>query len=85
MIKFCRFLRLSDDKGFNLEDGLGNGRYSYYGNGFKFHECGISIAHPSAVDKSPWKCFVGVDEHGEVNTVGAIVDGSSPHSNGGLS
>lgn len=32
--KFCRFLRLSDDVGFNLEEGRGDERIRYYGNGF---------------------------------------------------
>lgn len=78
MIKFCRFLRLIDDVGFHLEMGRGEQRYSYFGNGFEQGECGISIANADENDKSPWKCFIGVDEDGELKTIGAIVDGTDP-------
>lgn len=77
--KFCRFLRLNDDVGFHLEEGRGDERYRYFGNGFKNLECGISIANPDENDKSPWKCFIGVDdENGEMKTIGGIVDGTDP-------
>lgn len=46
---------------------------------FFCEECGISIANPDENDKSPWKCFIGVDdENGEMKTLGAIVDGTDP-------
>lgn len=76
MMKFCRFLRLNDDVGFNLQDGRGDERISYYGNGFENLECGISIGNVDQNDKSPWKCFIGVDDDGELKTMGAIIDGS---------
>lgn len=76
MMKFCRFVRLNDDDGFNLEEGRGNDRYRYFGNGFRNRECGISLTRPLAVDKSPWKCFIGVEMDGETTTVGAILDAS---------
>lgn len=76
--KFCRFLRLNDDIGFNLEDGRGEERYYYYGNGFKNNECGISILNPDESDKTPWKCFIGVEFDEEVTTVGALIDGTDP-------
>lgn len=41
--------------------------------------CGISVMNPEEIDKSPWKCFIGIiDESGELKTVGAIVDGTDP-------
>lgn len=75
-LKFCRFLRLNDDVGFNLQDGRGEEHISYYGRGFDKHECGISIANADESDKSPWKCFMGVDDSGKLETMGAIIDGS---------
>ncbi|XP_055298260.1 uncharacterized protein LOC129566399 [Sitodiplosis mosellana] len=77
-LKFCRFLRLNDDTGFNLQDGRGEERISYFGNGFANRECGISIANADDSDKSPWKCFIGVDDDGHLKTMGAIIDGSVP-------
>lgn len=78
LVKFCRFLRLNDDVGFNLEEGRGELRYRYFGNGFQDRECGISIANPDENDKSPWKCFVGVDDEGVQRTLGSIIDASDP-------
>lgn len=77
-ITFCRWLRLNDETGFNLEDGRGDTRYSYFGDGFKSLECGISVANADQNDKSPWKCFIGVEDDGELDTHGAIVDGTDP-------
>lgn len=78
LVKFCRLLRLNDDVGFNLEEGRGELRYRYFGNGFQDRECGISIANPDENDKSPWKCFVGVDDEGVQRTLGSIIDASDP-------
>lgn len=75
VINFCRFFRLNDDVGYNLDAGRGEGRYRYYGDGLAQHECGISIANPDENDKSPWKCWMGVDGK---EIVGAIIDGSDP-------
>lgn len=78
IMKFCRFLRINDDVGYHLEEGRGDGRFRYFGDGFKNNECGISIANPDNNDKSPWKCFIGVEDDEELMTVGAIIDGSNP-------
>lgn len=77
-ITFCRFLRLGDDVGFNMQEGRGGDRYRYFGAGFRHFECGISIENADESDKSPWKCFIGVEDDGEPMTVGAIVDGTDP-------
>lgn len=73
-MKFCRFLRLNDDKGYNLEEGRGDEDYYYFGAGFKSHECGISISKPTEKDRSIWKCFIGVEFENEDKIVGTILD-----------
>lgn len=78
IMTFCRFLRLNDDVGFHMQDGRGEERISYFGNGFHKRECGISIANADDNDKSPWKCFIGVDDDNKLKTMGAIIDGSDP-------
>lgn len=75
-LKFCRFLRLNDDVGYNLEEGGGNEAYRYFGNGFANLECGISILKPNENEKSVWKCFMGFDDNNTTSTIGAILDGS---------
>lgn len=59
-----------------MQDGRGEERISYFGNGFRDRECGISIANADDNDKSPWKCFIGVDDDKDLKTMGAIIDGS---------
>lgn len=84
-MKFCRFLRINDDVGYNLEEGRGEGRIKYYGNGFKSIECGISVDKPDDIDKSAWKCFIGVEnDDGELKTLGAVIDPQS-ETQGGIS
>lgn len=98
-MKFCRFLRLNDNIGFNLEDGFGDEKYRYIGQGLRNNECGISIQNPNANDKSTWKCFMGVEdvedvEDGDkekskpkqniITTVGAIVSGVESHRSEGI-
>lgn len=78
-VKFCRFLRLNDEVGFNLEEGHGDERYRYFGNGFHNQECGISIEKADSIDKSPWQCLIGVDDKGKMRTLGTIIDGSDPN------
>lgn len=73
-MKFCRFVRLNDGEGFNLQEGRGNDRYRYFGSGFKRHECGISLTKPLESDRSPWKCFIGVDMDGEITAIGSILN-----------
>lgn len=81
-MKFCRFVRLNGDVGFNLEEGRGNERYRYFGTGFKSHECGITLTRPIAIDKSPWKCIIGIETDGETATIGAILDASEDEIDG---
>lgn len=88
---------MSDNIGYNLEDGFGDEKYRYIGQGLENNECGISIQMPDTNDKSTWKCFMGVEESehvepGEIRkadkkritTVGAIVDGVESHKNEGI-
>lgn len=97
-MKFCRFLRLSDNFGYNLEDGFGDIKYRYAGQGLENNECGISIQNPTANDKLNWKCIMGVEEAEDVEagkaekpnektmtTVGAIVSGVESHKDEGIS
>lgn len=96
-MNFCRFIRLSDNVGYNLEDGFGDENYRYIGQGLKNNECGISIQNANANDKSMWKCFMGVEEDDDVKvggienpdkktikTVGAIVSGVVSHKSEGI-
>lgn len=96
-MKFCRFLRLKDNVGYNLEDGFGDANYRYIGQGLENNECGISIQNPNANDKSMWKCFMGVEEIDDVKvgtienpgkktitTVGAIVSGDKSDKSEGI-
>lgn len=76
VLRFCRFLRLIDDVGFNLDEGRGTPKYRYYGNGFESGECGIEIVDPDNNDKSTWKCYLGVEQYQEPLTLGALLDAS---------
>lgn len=49
----------------------------YFGAGFDSHECGITIANAQNADKSQWKCLMGVEQNGKLETLGAIVDASA--------
>lgn len=73
-LSFCRFQRLSDGRGFNVQPAQGSSRYSYWGNGFAAGECGLTVSGPNDLDRSTWKCFVGYDRQG---TMGAILDAST--------
>lgn len=61
-ITFCRFQHTAGSAGYNVIDGLSNGYFSYYGEGFVHKQCGITIERPSAEDFSTWRCSVGVQE-----------------------
>ncbi|XP_075973028.1 uncharacterized protein LOC142974507 [Anticarsia gemmatalis] len=61
-ITFCRFQKNSETSGFNIMDGLSDGRYSYYGDGFKKKNCGMTIETPAANDYITWRCSVGLQE-----------------------
>ncbi|XP_037026242.1 uncharacterized protein LOC119067401 [Bradysia coprophila] len=76
VITFCRFLRLADDVGFNMDEGIGNTGYRYYGDGIHKHDCGMTIEEPTDVDRSEWKCYVGYTEGSNLRTMGAILDAS---------
>lgn len=39
-------------------------------------QCGILITNPADNDRSTWKCYLGVQELGKRQTIGAIVDAS---------
>ncbi|XP_068081438.1 uncharacterized protein [Anabrus simplex] len=62
-VSFCRFLRLDDQVGFHLSDGLGSGKYSYFGNGLRAGDCGMTIEKPSGADYTKWQCILGVGPH----------------------
>ncbi|EDS28561.1 conserved hypothetical protein [Culex quinquefasciatus] len=74
-IRFCRFLRLSDQLGLNMLEGVGWGRYRYYGNGFETGDCGLEIDDPDGVDRGLWKCVVGYGDEQIMKVSGAILDG----------
>ncbi|XP_049864898.1 uncharacterized protein LOC126366044 isoform X2 [Pectinophora gossypiella] len=61
-ITFCRFQKTSSSSGYNVVDGLSDGTHSYYGNGFLYRECGMTIENPSAQDEGTWRCSVGVQQ-----------------------
>lgn len=48
----------------------------YFGAGFDKHECGITVEGPQTIDKTQWKCLIGVEEMGESSTIGAMLDAS---------
>jgi hypothetical protein len=58
----CRFTR-PDGKVFLPAEGLGNAEYSYFGDGFRSGDCGLTIHQLQEVDKGWWNCSV---------TIGAI-------------
>ncbi|CAF4942936.1 unnamed protein product [Pieris macdunnoughi] len=60
-ITFCRFQRTSKLFGYNVVDGLSDGKHSYYGKGFLRRECGITIQNPIADDFGSWRCTLGVN------------------------
>ncbi|CAB3228488.1 unnamed protein product [Arctia plantaginis] len=61
-ITFCRFQKNAESAGFNIMDGLSDGRRSYYGEGFAKRECGMSIESPNIDDYGTWRCTVGTQE-----------------------
>lgn len=71
VMKFCRFERLGDDEfGLNLEDGIGVDNYRYYGQGLAYGECGLQINNLSLIDKTQWKCYLGlVDASDEMKNI----------------
>ncbi|XP_055630086.1 uncharacterized protein LOC129770919 [Toxorhynchites rutilus septentrionalis] len=75
-VKFCRFQRLSDNRGINLHEGLGLDRYHYHGNGFETGDCGLQIDTPDSIDKGLWTCSLGYGNDTITKFSGAILDGS---------
>ncbi|KAJ8727064.1 hypothetical protein PYW08_015461 [Mythimna loreyi] len=61
-ITFCRFQKSSEESGFNVMDGLSDGRYSYYGRGFSKRHCGLTIESVTDEDYGTWRCTLGVVE-----------------------
>nr|XP_021191864.2 uncharacterized protein LOC110377335 [Helicoverpa armigera] len=61
-ITFCRFQKGTEASGFNVIDGLSDGRYSYYGDGFFKRQCGLTIESVASDDYGTWRCTVGVQE-----------------------
>lgn len=53
----CRFIR-PDGKVFLPAEGLGNADYSYFGDGFRNGDCGLTIHQLQEVDKGWWNCSV---------------------------
>lgn len=56
-ISDCRFTR-PDGKVFLSAEGLGNTDYSYFGDGFRNGDCGLTIHQPKEADKGWWNCLV---------------------------
>lgn len=79
-INFCRFKRVIDDYGLNMDEGQGKIKYNYHGEGIAEGQCGMMITQPDTADKALWKCYVGIESQvGGTNvthTVGAILDAS---------
>ncbi|XP_055602240.1 uncharacterized protein LOC129751020 [Uranotaenia lowii] len=75
-MKFCRFLRLADNLGFNMLEGVGWDRYRYYGDGFGTGNCGLEIEEPDTVDRGLWKCVIGYGDESIMKVSGAILDSS---------
>lgn len=80
-----------------MQNGFGDEKYRYMGQGLENNECGISIQNPNVNDKSMWKCFMGVEEAEDVKAggienqdkqkisfVGAIVSGGESHNIDGI-
>lgn len=61
VLNYCRFERFGDDNfGLHLEDGIGINNYRYYGQGITNGECGLQISNLDAIDKTQWKCYLGL-------------------------
>ena len=66
-IEYCKFTR-PDSYEFSVSPGVGNGKYDYYGEGFKRqrsafssnHDCGLTIREPTKIDFGSWKCVIQV-------------------------
>lgn len=58
-IEFCRFMRVEDDMGLNLIEGVSDIKYTYYGK-VENGECGLEIISPDSLDrgKKPTKKFL---------------------------
>ncbi|XP_038213274.1 uncharacterized protein LOC119833358 [Zerene cesonia] len=59
-ITFCRFQRTSQTYGYNVIDGLSDGSHSYYGKGFAWKQCGVTVERPTQSDYGTWRCTLGV-------------------------
>lgn len=89
-IKYCRFSRNSDSYSLHMSEAQGVNKYIYYGSGFINGDCGMIISTPAKLDKSLWKCFIGIETVIESEktwkkenkyikrTFGAIIDATTP-------
>lgn len=75
-IQFCRFIRVADNQGLNMLQGVGWDRYRYYGNGFASGDCGLEIEDPDTIDRGLWKCVMGYGDAEMMKVSGAIMDNS---------
>jgi hypothetical protein len=53
----CRFTR-PDGKVILLNEGIANADYTFFGDGFKDGECGLTIHNVQDKDKGMWNCTV---------------------------
>lgn len=51
---------MDEDFGLNLEDGIASENYRYYGQGLSYGECGLEIKSMKRLDRTQWRCFVGL-------------------------
>ncbi|KAF9824221.1 hypothetical protein SFRURICE_019901 [Spodoptera frugiperda] len=72
-ITFCRFQKTTETSGLNIMDGLSDGRYSYYGDGFFKKHCGLTIESATSADYGTWRCTIGVQER-----VGTVIYQRTP-------
>ncbi|KAH9641958.1 hypothetical protein HF086_011708 [Spodoptera exigua] len=72
-ITFCRFQKTTETSGLNVRDGLSDGRYSYYGDGFFKRHCGLTIESATSADYGTWRCTIGVQER-----VGNVIHQRTP-------
>ncbi|XP_058460044.1 uncharacterized protein LOC131435834 [Malaya genurostris] len=80
MIKFCRFIRVADNLGLNMLEGVGWDRYRYNGNGFSAGDCGLEIEDPATIDRGLWKCVIGYGDDEVIKVTGAILDNNETES-----
>jgi hypothetical protein len=59
-------------------EGLGNTQYSYFGDGFRSGDCGLTIHQLQEVDKGWWNCSVTSGSRTETGFLNVLAtDGKS--------